>query len=270
MSERLYGVTFEYVVEEGEAPGAVKSRLSSLGLLSSEQIDRILSGESVVLKSGLTHDQALRYQAGLEAAGAHGRLVPSPEKTSSSSLSAPAARGESSGRLARGRVSADDLTLAPAPKELETRMTCPKCGLEQLESAECAACGVMVGKFAKRQESEEEAPWERADSDRAGEQVYEGDMYQGQEDVSGQEVRLSQSSRKGLSGPQIREELKGIVASVGRMFLTAARLTAGFAYRESRRALAWITESIRSRAARRGADPKSEESKTAKKGKTSA
>ena len=252
MTEQPYSVTFEGDVGEGRDPEAVKKELSSLGILSPADIEQILSGKSVVLQSGLTHDQALRYQAALEAAGATSRVIPSSEETSSATDARMGAAIEAPGQSTLGAVSSDDLTLAPAPKELEIRMTCPKCGLDQVEANECAACGVIVSKFTQRQESGEEAPWESADSDRADHQMHRGDIYEGQihGESSGQAAQPSGSSLQGLSWPEMVEFLKSIPASVVRMLLTAARLTAGFLYRQSRRGLAWIAQWIRSRAKR--------------------
>lgn len=69
MSQSTYSLTYDGGFREGFDAAAVRQRVVSVLGLSSEQEDKVFSGRDVVLRHGLTEDDALRYCARLNSIG---------------------------------------------------------------------------------------------------------------------------------------------------------------------------------------------------------
>jgi hypothetical protein len=85
---------------------------------------KLLTGQAVVVKTGLGAAEARRYQRALEAAGASCEIRPEiPPDASPAPASPPA---------------------CPRPPKIGR---CPHCGLEQPENEACARCGIIFAKY---------------------------------------------------------------------------------------------------------------------------
>lgn len=72
-----YRIVFAGRLLPGHHPDSVRANLAQLLRLNDErQLDRLFSGQPVVLKSGVTREQALKLQALLAGAGADGEIQP--------------------------------------------------------------------------------------------------------------------------------------------------------------------------------------------------
>jgi uncharacterized membrane protein YjgN (DUF898 family) len=69
MSQSTFSLTYDGSIRDGFDAEAVKSRVIALLGLSEMQGQRVFSGKSVVLRQGLTEDDAVRYCAKLNAIG---------------------------------------------------------------------------------------------------------------------------------------------------------------------------------------------------------
>lgn len=121
--ETHYSLVFHGEIAPGKTPDQVRENVQKLLKVSPEQLSRVFSGEKIYIKKNLASEKAGRYKQLFETTGAICSLEPEPEK---------------------------ELTLSLTPTENTTR--CPKCGLEQPETSECAGCGIIIAKFLRLQE----------------------------------------------------------------------------------------------------------------------
>jgi len=75
MSDAQFDIVFRGDIVIGQSLGEVKIRLGQIFKLGSEQIDKMFVGNSVVIKRGLTQDQAQKYRDAFAKAGAIVSLV---------------------------------------------------------------------------------------------------------------------------------------------------------------------------------------------------
>ncbi len=230
MSDQSYRVVFVGEVEEGKDPEVVKSQLAMLGLLSPEDAGRMQPGKPIVLESGLGKEQALQFQSALKATGARCRLIPgpgagpavaeppAPPPVAEAPPPPPVAPGDSSWGL-----DSEVASSAPAPppelKKEAKQMTCPKCGFEQDEAAECMACGVIVGKFTQRQETGEADSFAADASLQGAEAMNESDMFQGtmHDGATVQAAHAGSGADEGFFAPEKRGIEKGILGGLTMM-----------------------------------------------------
>lgn len=98
MSQSTFSLTYDGGIREGFDAPAVKARVIELLGLNEKQGARVFSGQSVVLRHGLSEDDAVRYCARLNAIGMavalriEGAMAP-PRATPPAAPTAPAASG---------------------------------------------------------------------------------------------------------------------------------------------------------------------------------
>ncbi len=73
---QLYNVIFEGRVAPGQDPVAVKQAMKTLLKIDDQGIDRIFSGQSILLKKGVNAGKAEKYRRTIEAAGGLCRIEP--------------------------------------------------------------------------------------------------------------------------------------------------------------------------------------------------
>ena len=146
MADPLFKVVFSGELMPGFTLDNVKSYLATLFKTDLSKIDSLFTGKPVVLKRELKEAEADKYVAVLRNAGA---LV-HKESDLAASLSL---------------VATEEHDNAPAnqPTADSGRMTCPKCGHEQVKAIECAACGIIIDKFIARQ-AQQPAPAKAAET----------------------------------------------------------------------------------------------------------
>ncbi|WP_252273408.1 DUF805 domain-containing protein [Pseudomonas subflava] len=129
MTQARYKIVFDGQLMPEMALDTVKSNLARLFKSDQSKIEALFTGSPVALKRDLAEAEADRYLAALQQAGARVRK----EQDIAAGLSL---------------VEHDDEADSPAAST-ET-MTCPKCGHQQTQAAECAACGVIIEKYLAR------------------------------------------------------------------------------------------------------------------------
>ena len=132
----------------------VKSSFARLTSAEPAVVDRIFSGNSVVIRKDMPHDTAYTLAQRMRDIGMTIELQPLGPAIDTSHLSLVVEEGE--------QDSAADSPPAPPSPSAES-MQCPKCGHEQPSSAECRACGVIIAKVLEMQrqvEQEAEQPAE--------------------------------------------------------------------------------------------------------------
>lgn len=136
MTEARYKIVFDGEPMPGVALDTVKENLARLFKSDASRIESLFGGRSVALKRDLPEDEADKYLAALQRAGAKVRK----EHDLANGLSLVATEDHPG-------------PVAPAAAEAPASdsMTCPKCGHEQARSAECQACGIIIEKYVARQ-----------------------------------------------------------------------------------------------------------------------
>lgn len=88
----LYNVVFSGETVAGADPAAVKSNVGRLFRVEGPTLDRLFSGQSVILKKGIDQATAMKIRAAMKQAGAIARLVDlaAPEAPPPSAPAAPA------------------------------------------------------------------------------------------------------------------------------------------------------------------------------------
>ncbi len=143
--------------------------------LSPEKAESLLQRVPVVVKKGLSKEEAERYVRAFEEIG--GRIKVEEEEESIPTLDIthdyePEHRPEPGPRPEPKPA----FTYKPEPEKkafTKGMVTCPQCGFEQPETDECIKCGVIMSKYVQYQEmarsvegqvreisSEEYTPWE--------------------------------------------------------------------------------------------------------------
>ncbi|MCW3149603.1 DUF805 domain-containing protein [Stutzerimonas stutzeri] len=131
MNETHYKILFSGDLMPGASADDVKDALARLFKTDRTRVEQLFRGGRVALKSGLRSDEADRYLAVLQRAGAYARKEPD--------------------QLSLEPLTNDEQSGSGAPGGDEAQMTCPKCGYTQRHQSECSACGIIIDKFLARQ-----------------------------------------------------------------------------------------------------------------------
>jgi len=132
MTEARFKIVFDGELMPEISADTVKDNLARLFKSDRAKIDNLFGKSAVALKRGLAEAEADKYLNALQRAGAKVRK----EREA----------------LALGLVEIGEQNVgAPQASAANERMSCPKCGHEQLKAAECVACGVIIEKFLARQ-----------------------------------------------------------------------------------------------------------------------
>jgi hypothetical protein len=123
-----YKIVFEGKIAGGQKAEDVRNNLISLFKASAAQIERLFSKSPVVVRKGVNHATALKYQQALKKAGALCKIV--REKSSEAAVS----------RTMPG----NDAVLGD---KSANRMSCPRCTYEQAKAEECVQCGTVIRKY---------------------------------------------------------------------------------------------------------------------------
>lgn len=115
----------------------VRHKLTHLCNYDAATLDEIFSGFPFTFKAGLDNATAGRYKAALDVTGIDCRI----EKV------------ETEVKIDIHAHGIDAVSHHPRSKE-ELMMSCPKCGEQQPKRLTCSACGVVVEKFSRLQQSE--------------------------------------------------------------------------------------------------------------------
>jgi hypothetical protein len=150
--------------------------------LTPEKAESMLQRVPIVVKKGLSKEEAQRYVKAFEEIGGRTKLEQEEEEPIPTLDITRNYDYESNPQPEHGPQSTPTteerpaFTYKPEPeKKASTRglVTCPQCGFEQPETDECIKCGVIISKYVKYQEmarsyegqvheisSEEYTPWE--------------------------------------------------------------------------------------------------------------
>lgn len=137
MSQARFKIVFSGELMPAAQLDEVKANLARLFKSDSTKIESLFSGNPVALKRDLAEDEAEKYLAALQRAGA--KVYKEADLAASLSL-----------------VETEDHNSPAAANEVtastdSNRMNCPKCGHEQDKAAECSACGIIIDKYLARQ-----------------------------------------------------------------------------------------------------------------------
>ena len=136
MSQARFKIVFSGELMPAAQLDEVKANLARLFKSDSAKIDSLFSGTPVALKRDLGEDEAEKYLAALQRAGAK----VNKEADLGASLSLVETEDHNPPAAATATATADS-----------NRMSCPKCGHEQDKAAECTACGIIIDKYLARQ-----------------------------------------------------------------------------------------------------------------------
>ncbi len=161
--------------EETRLIGGLQKRFN----LSPEKAESLLQRVPIVVKKGLTKEEAQRYAKVFEEIGGRAKLEEEEEPIPTLEITRdfePGNRPEPSAEAGPRPEPKPPFAFKPAPEEkafIKGMITCPQCGFEQPETDECIKCGVIMSKFVQYQEmarsvegqvreisSEEYTPWE--------------------------------------------------------------------------------------------------------------
>ena len=137
MSQARFKIVFSGELMPAAQLDEVKANLARLFKSDSAKIDSLFSGTPVALKRDLGEDEAEKYLAALQRAGAKVYK----EADLGASLSLVETEDHNPPAAANQTTAATD----------SSRMSCPKCGHEQDKAAECTACGIIIDKYLARQ-----------------------------------------------------------------------------------------------------------------------
>lgn len=129
MTPEQYKITFSGEVILGHDQAEVRKKVSGLLKIDEEKCNRLFSGKQVLIKNGVDHETALKYQESFKKAGASCKIVP--------------IKGDISQTAPDAREAVKDVSEATGLKMI----TCPNCGFLQKESEECIKCGIVIEKF---------------------------------------------------------------------------------------------------------------------------
>ncbi len=131
MSSTTYKLVFDGKITAGQNAQSVKRNLISLFKSDTGQIERLFSSPSFVIKRGINHSTALKYQQALEKAGALCRILPDNDAGETASL-----------------TMAGEVMVSKAAEQ--NRMICPMCNYEQDTADECIQCGTVIRKYFEK------------------------------------------------------------------------------------------------------------------------
>lgn len=134
MSQARFKIVFSGELMPDAQLDEVKANLARLFKSDNAKINSLFSGTPVALKRDLGEDEAEKYLAALQRAGA--KVYKESDLGASLSL----VETEDHNPPAEATATTDG-----------SRMICPKCGHEQDKAAECAACGIIIDKYLARQ-----------------------------------------------------------------------------------------------------------------------
>ena len=136
MDEQLYKVVFRGEILKGRDPDEVKAELAVLFKTTPERVEKLFSGNPVVIANKVNGQQAQKYKDALEKAGAGCEVCAVEEKEPAGSERRELADDRGSGALNSKKGS------------------CPRCGAELTGSPECPKCGIIIEKYLARQAQE--------------------------------------------------------------------------------------------------------------------
>ncbi|SDI30221.1 DUF805 domain-containing protein [Pseudomonas panipatensis] len=139
MDQTRFKIVFDGALMPQTPLEVAKENLARLFKSDLERIEALFSGQTVVLKRGLSADEADKYLGVLQQAGANARK----EVEQAASLSLVETEDHPSAETLASRSAGQGSS--------DARMTCPKCGHEQAQSSECSACGIIIEKYLARQ-----------------------------------------------------------------------------------------------------------------------
>ena len=134
MSQARFKIVFSGELMPDAQLDEVKANLARLFKSDNAKINSLFSGTQVALKRDLGEDEAEKYLAALQRAGAK------MHKESDLGASLSLVETEDHNPPAAASATTDN-----------RRMSCPKCGHEQDKAAECTACGIIIDKYLARQ-----------------------------------------------------------------------------------------------------------------------
>ncbi|MBN2418638.1 MAG: hypothetical protein JXL81_04585 [Deltaproteobacteria bacterium] len=138
MAEEYYNVVFKGQLSGIYPIDQVKKNIAKSYKLGNKKVESLFSGKKWKIKKGVNLDTAQKYSKIFEKAGAIVVL----EKV--------------------GKIYSDTLVLEhnsykDTLLQYESKVICPKCGLEQAESKTCTGCGIEISKHLDQQQETREA-----------------------------------------------------------------------------------------------------------------
>ncbi|PIE32473.1 hypothetical protein CSA56_15385 [candidate division KSB3 bacterium] len=110
MAQELYNVVFYGEIGRQHTREEAQQKLAQLFKCSVQQAERFFTGKKIIIKAKADHQAALKYQRVFEQAGTICHIE---------------------------------------VLEIESKMTCPKCGFKQDKSEECIHCGIIIKHYLK-------------------------------------------------------------------------------------------------------------------------
>lgn len=133
----LYKVFFTGQIKPGiDQQTLVASVSERFGVPEEKARQLVEAGKEVLLKKELERNKAEQYQQLLVQMGLSVRLEAMAPESGFSSLSLAPMEGE---------------TESSTEPEIQKKVTCPKCGSDQIEGDNCLTCGIFLSKFLARQ-----------------------------------------------------------------------------------------------------------------------
>lgn len=143
-------IVFNGGILPGHIAAEAKARLSALLKLQPEQMNEVFSGRRVILRRGLTEEEAERYRRHFERIGiaVFAETMPpaAVNEQEAGAAGSPAAPPSLPAATAAhdSRADPDSPGMAPPAEE----MTCPKCGERQAKRNLCRHCAVDMKRYA--------------------------------------------------------------------------------------------------------------------------
>lgn len=136
--EKTVRLVFRGELLPGRSLDEVKASLPLLMKVPPEQVEKLFTGGSVVIKRGLPVSKLAAYQTLLEKAGIH---VAVEDETPEYTLELEPAAAPAG----------PDVAVAAQESAAVEEMTCPQCGARQPKRTLCRACGVDMPRYAAAQ-----------------------------------------------------------------------------------------------------------------------
>ena len=136
MTQARFKIVFDGQLMPDVTLETAKSNLARLFKSDTARIEALFKGGTVAIKRNLAEDEADKYLAALQGAGANARKEAEQSQTTGFSL-----------------VAHDDdhSTATVTTSTASAEMSCPKCGAQQPKAVECTACGIVIEKYLARQ-----------------------------------------------------------------------------------------------------------------------